>query len=337
MLQRLQSVITALQEQQALMLVMILDSSGSTPRGAGALMLVFEDSHTEGTIGGGAVEHAAIVHAGELLEQRCSDTVIYRLNTDDVVNLGMICGGDVTVHFQYLEGERYLPLFLKLKEDAVENTGAWLVRRIENKTVTAMTVCGSATEVCGDEPDREILPKLLSSRPVYLEGEISWYAEPVVKAGTVYVFGGGHVSREVVPLLARVGFSVAVYEDREIFADTALFPDACRVILGDFNHIEEHVSLTEYDYVVIMTRGHQADFEVLSQALKAPCTYIGCIGSRKKITITKRRILDLGFDETDFERVHAPIGLPIRAETPEEIAVSVAAELILHRAQNQIA
>lgn len=332
MKQRLKSIILALEQQQSLILVSVLASSGSTPRGAGAMMLVFEDGHTEGTIGGGAVEHAAELHAKELLGKHSSDTVGYCLNKNDVASLGMICGGDVTVYFQYLQGEEHLPLFRYLLKAYSRNENAWLIRKMEHHMVTAMAIYDNSGLHFGDGIDAGLLPCLLKTKAVYQTGEPAYYAEPVTRAGFVYIFGGGHVSQQLVPVLAHVGFSVIVFEDRKAFTDPSLFPGAKDTILGDFQRVSDFVTLTEHDYAVIMTRGHQADFEVLAQVLKLPLSYIGCIGSRSKIAITKQKLTALGFPENIYDRVHSPIGIDIKAETPEEIAISVAAELIRHRA-----
>lgn len=328
----LQSIIRTLEEQKALMIVCVLASSGSTPRGSGATMLVFEDGHTEGTIGGGAVEHAAQTHAEELLQSRSSDTVGYCLNKNDVADLGMICGGDVTVYFQYLYGREQLPLFSYLEEAYRRNRRSWLIRKIEDRSVTSMGIYDKEGLHFGDEIGQDSLQRLIRPGAVYLKGSPSYYAEPVAEAGFVYVFGGGHVAQELVPMLAHVHFPVIVFEDREAFADPALFPGAYDVVLGDFKKIEASVALSEEDYVIIMTRGHQADFEVLAQCLKHPLSYIGCIGSRSKIAATKQRLIGLGYPEDCYDRVHSPIGIDIKGETPEEIAVSITAELILHRA-----
>lgn len=328
----LQSIVRTLEDEKTLMIVCVLASSGSTPRGSGATMLVFEDGHTEGTIGGGAVEHAAELHARELLQNHSSDTVGYCLNKNDVADLGMICGGDVTVYFQYLHGQEQLPLFSYLKEACERNRRSWLIRKIEGKSVTSMGIYDREGLHFGEDIGQDILQRLIRPGAVYLKGEPSYYAEPIAESGFVYVFGGGHVSQELVPILAHVHFPVIVFEDREAFADPALFPGAYQVILGDFKNIEASVTLTEEDYVVIMTRGHQADFEVLAQCLKHPLSYIGCIGSRSKIAATRQRLIGLGYPENCYDRVHSPIGIDIKGETPEEIAVSITAELILHRA-----
>ncbi|MBS6397990.1 MAG: XdhC family protein [Clostridiales bacterium] len=328
----LESIIAELEQNHSLMLVSILASSGSTPRGAGAMMLVFEDGHTEGTIGGGTVEYAAKTHAQKLLTRESSDTVGYCLNKNDVASLGMICGGDVTVYFQYLKGSKELPVFLRLHQAYAKNEASWLVRRIDHHTVTSMAVCDQEGMHFGEGIDPALLPELLKPKAVFLTGEPSYCAEPVTQAGYVYIFGGGHVSQELVPVLSHVGFPVIVLEDRREFADPSLFPGAKEVILGDFLHLSDSVTLTEHDYAVIMTRGHQSDFEILAQVLKHTLSYVGCIGSRSKIAATKAKLTAMGFPETIYDQVHSPIGLDIRAETPAEIAISIAAELIRHRA-----
>lgn len=333
MKQRIDTIIKTLEEQKALMLVSILASSGSTPRGAGAMMLVFEDGHAEGTIGGGAVEFAAQKHAQELLETKTSDTVGYSLKKDDVANLGMICGGDVKVYFQYLKGEEALPLFYRLQKACDTHKDSWLIRRFEGHKVTAMAVYDKEGLSFGDDIEEDKIKGLLKASAVYQEGEPSWYVEPVSHAGRVYIFGGGHVSSELVPVLSHVGFSVVVYEDREEFAAIERFLGAVGTILGDFKKIQEKITFTEHDYVVIMTRGHQADFDVLAQVIDLPLAYLGCIGSRKKIAVTKEKLLALGYPDNIYDKVHSPIGLSIGAETPAEIAISIAAEMIEHRAK----
>ena len=154
------------------------------------------------------------------------------------------------------------------------------------------------------------------------------------RAGRVYIFGGGHVGRALVPVLAGVEFRVTVFDNRPDFAKQEVYPDADCVILGNYQDIREKVCIGPEDYVVIMTPGHQADRAVLLQAMRTEATYIGCIGSRKKIAATNAFLMENGIPEEALTRIHAPIGLPIQAETPAEIAISVAAELILHRARH---
>ena len=170
-----------------------------------------------------------------------------------------------------------------------------------------------------DTDEWDILP-LVRPRAMLKKGEPTYYVEPLTTAGYAYIFGGGHVAQELVPVLSRVGFAPIVFEDRPDFARKELFSEASETITPD-------------DYIIIMTRGHQADFEVLRQALLTPATYVGVIGSRSKIATTNRRLVEAGIPEAELSRIHAPIGLPILGETPAEIAISITAELILHRAK----
>mgnify|MGYP000811073042 FL=1 len=135
------------------------------------------------------------------------------------------------------------------------------------------------------------------------------------------------------PVLATVGFRVVMYDNREELAKKENYPMASEVIFGSFSDISGKVALTANDYAVVMTPGHQADYEILSQVLGSDATYIGCIGSRHKIASTNEYLMENGIPEAELARIHAPIGLDILGQTPAEIAVSIAAEMILHRAK----
>jgi len=153
-----------------------------------------------------------------------------------------------------------------------------------------------------------------------------------VHSGKVYVFGGGHVARELVPLLSHLEFRCIVLDDRPRFACKTRFPDAEEVLPVDFFDIGKSISVTSEDYLVIMTRGHQYDTVLQAQALRTNAFYIGVMGSRRKIRSVQETLRAEGFTREDFRRVHTPIGLPINGETPAELAVSIAGELIRERA-----
>jgi len=313
------------------MYVSIIASSGSTPRGAGATMMVFPDGSSIGTIGGGAVEYAAQRRAALLLAEKRSDCVGYVLNRSDVENLGMICGGDVTVYFQYLSAKdgSVVELMTRCKQVFHEGRAAWLVRCMENRQVTAMDICTGGKLLFTDCIPMERLAPCLTAKTTLMS---DCYIEPLVTPGRVYVFGGGHVAQQLVPVLSRLSFRVTLFEDREQFASKELFPTAEQIILGDFSKISDYVMISKDDYVIIMTRGHQMDFELLAQTIPTPATYIGCIGSAKKVAATKEKLEELGITEEMFSKVATPIGIEIGAQTPQEIAISIAAQLIRHRA-----
>lgn len=324
------SLLRELEAGRSAVLCGIVASHGSTPRGAGAKMLVPESGRTLGTIGGGAVEARAAQLAGELLERKQSRFESYRLTPGDVAGVGMICGGDVRVYFQY-----FSPSDREALEDVPELLDSpgpsWLVTAMD-QTGWRMGTWDRAHGLRGLDAPEERLRPLLGSRGILSEGDPVLFVEPLVPGGIVYLFGGGHVARELAHLLAMTDFRVAVYDQREQMVSREFFPEASSLLCGPFTDALARVGeITAEDYVVIMTPGHQGDYEVLAQVLRTPAKYIGCIGSRKKVAVTRERLLSDGFTEADIARVYAPIGLPIGGETPAEVAVSVAAQLIACR------
>lgn len=323
----IREIVHSLEAGQGAELVSVVESGGSTPRGAGALMAVFPDGRTAGTIGGGNVEYEAQTLAKALLAEGGQALRHFRFVQGDAASLGMVCGGDVTLQFQYLPGgdTAAIAVLRALLDASGKNADIWLVRRLEGDRVAAMDLAGRSG--CPRLPGLPV--DILQNKAVFRDG---WFAVPVVKAGRVYIFGGGHVSQALVPAIAAVGFRPVVYDDRPEFTDPALFPQAEGTLCGSFETLSGQVKVTPDDYVVIMTRGHQADYEVLTQTLRSGAKYLGCIGSKKKLALCRDRLLAAGFTAEEYARVHAPIGLAIGAETPEEIAVSVTAELIAVRA-----
>lgn len=161
----------------------------------------------------------------------------------------------------------------------------------------------------------------------------SWFALPLPIPVRAVVFGAGHVGRATVAALSRVGFSCTVFDNRPAFARPEDFPAAQTVVCGDYSNIAASLTLDERDFILIMTPGHRSDFTVLEQVLRQPHAYVGLIGSRRKIAAAREQMLAAGIPQAALDAVHMPIGLEIGAETPEEIAVSIAAECILERAK----
>ena len=318
-------VICAIERGERVVLCTILASSGSSPRGAGARMAVFEDGTTLGTVGGGKVEYLAAQEAMDVLQTGKTRLRAFCLAPEQVVSIGMICGGNVTIYYQLLTKEE-LPKLYAMKRALAANKNTWLYLRIADGQVTEFDVV--------DEGTAQERPELFTSRAVLQKGEPLEYAEPLQRAGRVYLFGGGHVGQALVPVLANVGFRVTVFDNRKELAVPETFPAAEEVIWGDYCNIAEKVTLTENDYVVIMTPGHQGDFDLLRQVLRTKTRYVGCIGSRHKVARTQSLLRENGISEEAIASVHSPIGLPILAETPNEIAISIAAQMIRCRAES---
>lgn len=305
----------------------IIYSSGSAPRKEGSKMAVFKDGSITGTIGGGIVEYCAIQEAMTLFDNK--DMIIrdYILNASDVSGLGAVCGGEIKVSFIFIDHkkERDAKFLLELRERFSREENVWLLTHLDGEKKGEMEILTKKDE------NNSIYGIYLDSKTHLTE---KFFTELIISSGLVYIFGGGHISKALVPVISKIGFRPVILEDRDEFLDISLFKGAVDTVKVDFRHPEVKISVKDTDYIIIMTRGHEADFEVLEFALKTSASYIGLIGSRSKWEHTVRRLEKDGFERKDYDRIHNPIGLPIGAETPDEIAISIAAQLIMHRSSH---
>lgn len=316
-----------------LVLVTVIASSGATPRGAGARMLVGREGRICGTIGGGAVEFRSQHIAVEVLKEKKSGQHDFSLTKDDVQKLGMICGGAVNVFFSYIPANdaETLSLTQEAEHRFAGGDDLWLISELSDGG--RLGLYSRREGFFGiDAPDWVL--GMLTRHPLrkVQEGR-DFYAEQISSSGKVYVFGCGHVAQELVPVLQHVGFRCTAMDDRPEFADPGLFPQGTEVKLVDFEKIAESVTVGEEDYVCVMTRGHAFDMIVQAQILKTPACYIGVIGSAAKKAGVFAKLYEMGFTKADTDRITSPIGLAIRAETPAEIAISIAGQMIELRAR----
>lgn len=285
----------------------IIADSGSTPRGRGAQMLVGDAGLLSGTIGGGAVEGGAIALGQTLLRERRSAIHEYKLRHNDGEDIGMVCGGDVTVHLQ----------FIAAGDPVWKELAGSVLHRIALRQPGALVLA-----LDGGAPALRDVP----------ETDSAHIALPLPIGERAILFGAGHCSLALCPLLTTVGFRVTVVDDRPELVTKERFPTADAVICCDLDRVTETVPIGEEDYVVVMTNGHSHDFAVQEQVLRGKYAYIGVIGSRAKTASVNARLREAGISEAAIASVHTPIGTAIKAVTPEEIAVSIAGEMICVRA-----
>jgi xanthine dehydrogenase accessory factor len=162
-------------------------------------------------------------------------------------------------------------------------------------------------------------------------GTLEIFVEPVLPVPLLYIFGAGHVALELFKAARNAGFDCVVADDRDAYANAERFPGALQVVAKDFELALIELAPTESCYIVIATRGHRDDMRVLRWAVQTQARYIGMVGSKRKAITVFRELTREGLDPAMFERVHSPVGLDIGAVTPEEIAVSIVAELIAMR------
>jgi xanthine dehydrogenase accessory factor len=162
-------------------------------------------------------------------------------------------------------------------------------------------------------------------------GSLQVFVEPVIPSPVLYIFGAGHVGINIYKVALIAGFDVVVVDDREAFANRERFPEALDIHSGDMDLVMSQLNPVENCYLAIVTRGHRHDMRVLRWALDTKAYYIGMIGSTRKVLTLYEQLENEGVPHESFDRVYAPIGLQIGSATPEEIAVSVVAELIALR------
>ncbi len=267
----------------------------------------------------------------------------YSLNREGPTPIGMICGGDVEflLHLEDASQPGRLAVYEELLTTLASKKRAWLTIKLPDREVSegapAIYVFqdgGASFDDQGLLRLRELLVDASSTQPSVVTHEgTRFFIEPLSSEGTVYIFGAGHIGQKLAYFTRFVGFQTVVLDDREEFANRELLGSADRiVVLKSFDEAMKDLVVDEESYLVIVTRGHAHDKTVLAQALKTSAGYIGMIGSRKKRDAIYQVLAKEGFIAQDFARVHSPIGLNIGAETPEEIAVCIVAELIQARA-----
>ena len=296
----------------ALALVTVIHTSGSTPRHAGARMLVDDDGSGFGTIGGGRVE----LEVTQLAERVARGAPPARQRHHLVRDLAMCCGGTMEVYVQPVAPSAA----------AIERALALHAGRRPGRLITRLDGAPMEVEERAEHGER---------RPA-LEGDR--FIEPIWPRDRVILFGLGHVARAVGRLLSQVDFDVVVCDDNDTGALDAAPAWAHRPVVSfELDDVAREVGpLGAGDYLVIMTRDHAVDQRILEQALTHEAlpqlSYLGVIGSRGKIGRFHKRLEAKGVATPErWSRVRAPIGLDIAAETPAEIAVSLAAELIALR------
>ena len=321
----------------------IIKQDGSTPRSAGSKMLVLENSIVS-TIGGGGMEGEVIRKAREeVLISKRPQILYYHMSGDANATLGLACGGDCEVLLACMQPE-YLDVFLAAEQAEKDGTPAWLFyvldERPESELPFQLCINVGCEKLVGKFTGNPKFARdiLLNPIRVAIHGDsvdgIRYLVDDVGSAPHMYLFGAGHVSCEVAKLAVGTGFCVTVIDDRPDYANTTRFPECECMVISDFNDLPP-LPLDDQSYVVIMTRGHSHDREVLEWSINKPHRYLGMIGSRTKRDALYRNLNDKGIPMEQLQAVKCPIGLSIYAETPAEIAISVMAEIIAERRKPQ--
>jgi xanthine dehydrogenase accessory factor len=336
------------EDRQQFVLATIVSRHGSTPRMAGTRMIITTDGRPIGTIGGGLLEAQVVRKAREILLSKRPVMMAFDMKPSDLAAMDMICGGRSEVLLEFVDPARpaadvliawddaqgdpepcYFLTVLRLAGEKIENIDHCLFKGEDVAFGQLPIDPAMVSQIVREHSDVTGLHAAVFEPYLIL-------IDPVLPTETVVLFGAGHVAQPTAQLATFVGFRVQVVDDRAEFANAERFPEAEEIIVvNDYDDALQKLAIGHGAFVVIVTRGHLHDKTVLIHALRSEAAYIGMIGSRPKRDHIFKTLLKQGFAQADLRRVHCPVGLSISAETPEEIALSIVAELVQTRAKRR--
>lgn len=305
----------------------IISREGSSPRDVGAKMFIGEDGKIHDTIGGGSLEYKVQKQALNTMGTLKPQLIKIKMDSEEVASNGMICGGNVEVFLEPVL-ERHHNLYRRL--DYLEKNGEKGVLITHFKEEYKKTLIEKDMRIAGDNVDTGNNNSLFKNHIINIQPQVTdeTLIETIHPSPSLYIFGAGHVSQYIAPMASTVGFQVTVIDDRAEFANKERFPNTPELIVEEFKGVFKHLNFTGEEFVVIVTRGHLNDRDVLEECLKRETKYLGMIGSKRKVKMILEHMKNCGYDKNKVDKVYSPIGLPIKAETPQEIAVSIVSEMI---------
>lgn len=339
--------IELLAQDESFVQATIINQEGSAPRHAGSRMIICKNNEIIGSVGGGALEAKVQQIARQVFANRSAELIAFNLTEQDVAQMGMVCGGQGEILVDYIDAadSENIVVYRAMAEALCTHERVWLATLLprnaaEQKARKQCVLRADGSLVGTLDYDPQLLRDLATKTNKYDTFTILEQHQILVESigtnGTAYIFGGGHCGYHLVPVLHKIGFATVVLDDRAEFANAERFPTADQIIVVEsFDNAMAKLSIDRDSYIIIVTRGHMHDHTVLRQALRTKAGYIGMIGSRQKREYIYHALRMEGFTDADLERVYSPIGLAIKAESPEEIAISIAAELIKIRAEKQ--
>jgi xanthine dehydrogenase accessory factor len=337
-----------LRNGEDIVLARVISVKGSSPRDVGATMVIRRNGEIAGTVGGGLIEAAAMQKALGLFEAKGFATLAFDMTGDDLKTSDMVCGGKTELLLELLPAsDEMVRIFDDIKNNMRNSKACFLITGVPCPDGAAgpmghwllsdgnLGTCGGNGLSGLPAALKDEVGSLLRSALIELDQKRFW-VDIIRNNGVIYIFGAGHVGREVSDLALRCGFRTVVLDDRDEFANQYRFKVPAEVVvLKSFQTCFDGLRMDENSYVVIVTRGHKYDKLVLQQALKTGAGYVGMIGSVRKRDAIYKSLMEEGFSARQLEKVRCPVGLKMEAETPAEIAVSIVGELINVRAEKR--
>jgi xanthine dehydrogenase accessory factor len=342
-----------LENGETLALATIVSTLGSTPREVGAKMVVTASGEILGTVGGGCGEAEVLRQAVQVIRSRKAAMVKVELMDDIESDSPAVCGGTLNVFVDPWWKDFETDICSKLNDDLIKVTDdgeAAVMATVlhaegfDDVAPGQKTLIHNGVASSGNIGNEELRQAVLQQSEIWLKREqcrqvsltfpgtdrkAEVFFEVIPAIRKMIIVGAGHLAVPLVKFAKILGFHITVIDDRVMYANRERFPDVDEVLVGDMAETLRGIEITPYTYIVLITRGHQFDEPCLRAVIHSPAKYIGMIGSKRRIKACFIRFRDQeGIPEELLKRVYAPIGLDIKAESPEEIALSIVSEIV---------
>ena len=326
-------------EQKAFTLTRVIKTWGSSPRPVGSAMLVDEEGRMAGSVSGGCVEGSVVKSSAELLESAMAKRLHYGVSDEDAWSVGLSCGGKIQVYQQMMisphssdENEIWLKLmqFLEHDQDFVLITPL-----VDGQTQnTLITPQGDRVGPSLSKAVHEAAMEAYTQRNhrVFEEDDKAWFIHVFPRQSQLLIIGSAHITADLVILAKTFGFKTIVIDPRGAFAHKTEYSQPPDETVEDYpSEVLNRYPLDANTYAVILSHDPKIDDNALHLLLRSEVAYIGALGSRKTHEKRTNRLLKAGYSQNEIDRIHAPIGLPIKAKTPREIALSIMGEIIAEK------
>jgi xanthine dehydrogenase accessory factor len=336
-----------LEQGKKIVLATVVNTKGSTPQKIGSKLLIRKDGSTIGTLGGGCVEGDIWFESKTMLEENTPEESRYReytLNQELAEEEGLVCGGTMFFLLDKLEPNKSNIEYLRTLQNSLNGKegGKSLITLVDSTNNKIMTGTkkifdfDQTSNIKNDEifADPNQIEDVINNRQnkcVKLEDGNEWYVEMYTTPSTLLICGGGHIANSLAPLAHKLNFNVWITDDRKEFANRNRFPNAERIVNDLPENALKSLPVTENTYIIIATRGHRYDLVATQAAVSTNAKYIGLLGSMRKAILVSEDLLKNGIPEDKVKAIRSPVGLDLRGRSPDEIAVSIIAEMLMIR------
>jgi len=339
----IEETVRLLKKNEPCVLATVVRTKGMTPQKAGAKQLIRQDGSSIGTLGGGCVEGDIWFYAKEMLREKSGPQFRdYYLNEDVAAKDGLVCGGTMYFFIEpFWQPQEYLPFANEITnayQGGPPVSLATVVSGPDGKGLGQKVLIRQDGTTFGSLENEKLLAEVIKvgrklaafgkNQIVQSEDGAEVYVEGFTTPPTLVIMGGGHVGRTIYNLALTLGFRIYVIDDRPEFSNKERFPQAVETIVADFEKGLNSVPVHFNTFILVATRGHRYDDAATQSAIKTKARYIGLLGSKRKNLMIFRDLLKNGISLDRIREINAPVGLNIGALTPEELAVSIMAEII---------